>query len=55
MALGITLAGLVAFVKGGNIVDEHLPGILQDVTNALLAITDALKILDARVSELEHE
>lgn len=56
MALGITWGGLASFAINGKTVDNDLlPAILRDVTDALTAITDALKILDARVSELEHE
>lgn len=55
MAHGYTRIILVDFVRVGLIVDDLLPDILKDISDALLAITDALKILDARMSVLEHE
>ena len=64
MARGITLAGLVAFVKGGNIVDntEDLLAIIRSLTNAMQAMAsamqyqqNAIQAIEDRVVVLENE
>ena len=64
MARGITLASLVAFVRGGHIVDdsEDLLGIIKSLTSAMQGmleamqyIQNALEIVEQRVQVLENE
>ena len=64
MGRGITLAGLVAFVKGGNIVDntEDLLAIIRSLTNAMQAMAsamqyqqNAIQAIEDRVVVLENE
>jgi hypothetical protein len=64
VARGITLAGLVAFVKGGNIVDntEDLLAIIRSLTNAMQAMAsamqyqqNAIQAIEDRVVVLENE
>jgi len=64
VARGITLAGLVAFVKGGNNVDntEDLLAIIRSLTTAMQAMVDAMQfqqnavqLIDDRVVVLENE
>ena len=64
MARGITLASLVAFVKGGNNVDDtqDLLAIIKSLTTAMQAmvqglqyIQNALEIVEQRVQVLENE
>lgn len=64
MARGITLAGLVAFVKGGNNVDntEDLLAIIRSLTNAMQAMAsamqyqqNAIQAIEDRVVVLENE
>ena len=64
MARGITLAGLVAFVKGGNIVDDtqDLLAIIRSLTNAMQAMAsamqyqqNALQSIEERLQVLENE
>ena len=64
MAHGITLASLVAFVKGGNNVDDtsELLSVIKTLTTAMQAmvqgmqyIQNALEIVEQRVQVLENE
>lgn len=64
MARGITLASLVAFVKGGNNVDntEDLLAIIRSLTNAMQAMAsamqyqqNAIQAIEDRVVVLENE
>lgn len=64
MARGITLASLVAFVRGGNNVDDvqDLLVIIRGLTNALQALAsamqyqqNALQSIEDRVLVLENE
>jgi isoaspartyl peptidase/L-asparaginase-like protein (Ntn-hydrolase superfamily) len=64
VARGITLAGLVAFVKGGNNVDntEDLLAIIRSLTNAMQAMAsamqyqqNAIQAIEDRVVVLENE
>jgi len=64
VARGITLAALVAFVKGGNNVDDtqDLLAIIKSLTTAMQAmvhglqyIQNALEIVEQRVQVLENE
>ena len=64
MARGITLASLVAFVKGGNNVDDtqDLLAIIRSLTNAMQAMAsamqyqqNALQSIEDRVTVLENE
>jgi isoaspartyl peptidase/L-asparaginase-like protein (Ntn-hydrolase superfamily) len=64
VARGITLASLVAFVKGGNNVDDtqDLLAIIKSLTTAMQAmvqglqyIQNALEIVEQRVQVLENE
>ena len=64
MARGITLASLVAFVKGGNNVDDaqDLLVIIRGLTNALQALAsamqyqqNALQSIEERMQVLENE
>ena len=64
MARGITLAGLVAFVRGGNNVDntEDLLAIIRSLTNAMQAMAsamqyqqNAIQAIEDRVTVLENE
>lgn len=64
MARGITLASLVAFVRGGNNVDDvqDLLVIIRGLTNALQALAsamqyqqNALQSIEDRVTVLENE
>ena len=64
MARGISLAGLVAFVKGGNNVDntEDLLAIIRSLTNAMQAMAsamhyqqNAIQAIEDRVRVLENE
>jgi isoaspartyl peptidase/L-asparaginase-like protein (Ntn-hydrolase superfamily) len=61
---GITLASLVAFVKGGNNVDntEDLLAIIRSLTNAMQAMAsamqyqqNAIQAIEDRVVVLENE
>jgi len=64
VALGITSAGLVAFVKGGKIVDDtqDLLAIIKSLTSAMQGmllgiqyIQNAVEIVEQRVQVLENE
>ena len=64
MARGITLAGLVAFVRGGKNVDDaqDLLVIIRGLTNALQALAsamqyqqNALQSIEERMQVLENE
>ena len=64
MARGITLASLVAFVKGGNILDntEDLLAIIRSLTNAMQAMAsamqyqqNAIQAIEDRVTVIENE
>lgn len=64
MARGITLASLVAFVRGGNKVDntEDLLAIIRSLTNAMQAMAsamqyqqNAIQAIEDRVRVLENE
>lgn len=64
MARGITLASLVAFVRGGNNVDDaqDLLVIIRGLTNALQALAsamqyqqNALQSIEERMQVLENE
>ena len=64
MARGITLANLVAFVRGGNNVDntEDLLAIIRSLTNAMQAMAsamqyqqNAIQAIEDRVVVLENE
>jgi isoaspartyl peptidase/L-asparaginase-like protein (Ntn-hydrolase superfamily) len=64
VARGITLASLVAFVKGGNNVDntEDLLAIIRSLTNAMQAMAsamqyqqNAIQAIEDRVVVLENE
>ena len=64
MALGITLTSLVAFVKGGNNVDDtqDLLAIIRSLTNAMQAMAsamqyqqNALQSMEERITVLENE
>jgi hypothetical protein len=54
VARGITLANLVAFVRGGNNVDEMFV-ILKDVITALHELKNGIETLQKRVENLENE
>ena len=64
MARGITLASLVAFVRGGNNVDDvqDLLAIIRSLTNAMQAMAsamqyqqNALQSMEERITVLENE
>ena len=64
MARGITLASLVAFVKGGNNVDNtaELLSVIKSLTSAMQGmllgiqyIQNAVEIVEQRVQVLENE
>ena len=64
MARGITLASLVAFVKGGNNMDdtEDLLAIIRSLTNAMQAMAsamqyqqNALQSMEERITVLEND
>ena len=64
MARGITLASLVAFVRGGNNVDDSaevlnviksLTSAMQGMLEAMQYIQNALEIVEQRVQVLENE
>jgi isoaspartyl peptidase/L-asparaginase-like protein (Ntn-hydrolase superfamily) len=64
VARGITLASFVAFVKGGNNVDntEDLLAIIRSLTNAMQAMAsamqyqqNAIQAIEDRVVVLENE
>jgi len=64
VARGITLAALVAFVKGGNIVDntDDLLAIIRGLTNAMQSLAsamqyqqNAIQAIEDRVKVLEDE
>ena len=64
MARGITLASLVAFVRGGNIVDDtqDLLAIIRGLTNAMQILAsavqyqqNALQAIEDKVKVLENE
>ena len=64
MARGITLASHVAFVKGGNIVDdsEDLLGIIKSLTSAMQGMLEAMQyiqnavvLVEQRVQVLEND
>ena len=64
MARGITSAGLVAFVKGGNNVEntEDLLEIIRSLTTAIQALVDAMQfqqnavqLIEDRVTVLEND
>jgi len=64
VARGITLASPVAFVKGGNIVDDtsELLSVIKSLTSAMQGmlqgmqyIQNALEIVEQRVQVLENE
>jgi len=64
VARGITLAGLVAFVKGGNNVDntDDLLAIIRGLTNAMQSLAsamqyqqNAIQAIEDRVKVLEDE
>ncbi len=55
VALGITSASRVAFVRNGVIVPEPIHDILKDVIQALEAIKNALIDIDHRIWKLENE
>lgn len=64
MALGITLASLVAFVRGGNNVDneQDFLAIIRSLTTAMQAMVDAMQyqqnavqLIEDRVTGLENE
>jgi hypothetical protein len=64
VARGITLAGLVAFVKGGNNVDnsaellsviKSLTSAMQGMLQAIQYLQNAVEIVEQRVQVLENE
>jgi len=64
VARGITLAGLVAFVRGGNNVDntDDLLAIIRGLTNAMQSLAsamqyqqNAIQAIEDRVKVLENE
>jgi len=64
VARGITLASLVAFVKGGNNVDDtqDLLAIIRGLTNAMQSLAsamqyqqNAIQAIEDRVKVLENE
>jgi len=64
VALGITLASLVAFVRGGNNVDneQDFLAIIRSLTTAMQAMVDAMQyqqnavqLIEDRVTGLENE
>jgi hypothetical protein len=57
VALGITSASRVAFVRNGKIVDNREPmaDILRDIVEALRIIAKDLEIIEQRIWKLEHE
>lgn len=64
MALGITLVSLVAFVRGGNNVDDaqDFLAIIRSLTTAMQAMVDAMQyqqnavqLIEDRVTGLENE
>ena len=54
MARGITLASLVAFVKGGNNVDEDSLKVITDIANAVQILADVVHELQCRIAVLER-
>ena len=56
MARGITLAGLVAFVRGGNNVDntEDLLAIIRSLTNAMQAMASAMQYQQNAIQAIEE-
>jgi hypothetical protein len=56
VARGITLASLVAFVKGGNIVDntEDLVAIIRSLTNAMQAMASAMQYQQNALQSIEE-
>ena len=55
MARGITLASLVAFVRGGNNVDdtEDLLAIIRSLTNAMQAMASAMQYQQNAIQAIE--
>jgi hypothetical protein len=54
VARGITLASLVAFVKGGNNVDEDSLKVITDIANAVQILADVVHELQCRIAVLER-
>ena len=55
MARGITLASLVAFVRGGNNVDDSqdLLAIIRSLTNAMQAMASAMQYQQNAIQAIE--